>query len=207
MSPAAEGPETVRPRQLKTCHLGAPADVLDMLTWQFEDLAATDREQLRAIDYKTMQCAVTAWQLSDWVFEDLPAQLRAEWQIKARTAGPDLASFQTWVRSRSSALRICYVIANAFKHRTLRKDSEPGITSDTMNRLSESLQLTSRRIFTHEGFVLDPVDVMSEAVAFWATRLGEAGLLVRSRESVRFASLEADPSGWGGQSENVRDGS
>ena len=199
MTQGADGLEPARPRQLKTCHLGTPADVLDMLTWQVDDLVATGREQLRAIDYKAMLCAVTAWQLSDWVFEDLPAQLRATWQIDARSAGSDAAAFQRWVRAQSAALTICYVIANAFKHRTLRLDSEPGITSDPMNRLSESLQLSSRRILTHEGFVLDPVDVMREEAEFWEARLREAGLTERSRESVRFASLEADPSGWDGK--------
>ena len=186
-----------RARQLKTCHLGSAADVLDMLSWQISDLAATPPASLRAIDYKSMLASVTAWQLSDWAFESLPPTLYRAWTLPSRKGDTALMCFQNWVREACPALKICREISNAFKHRTLRRDAQPDITSDTMNRLGEDMQLSVRLIFTHEGFVRDPLDVLSEAHSFWAERLMEAGLHDRSAEARRLLSLEHDPSGWG----------
>ena len=143
-----------------------------------------------------MQCAVTAWQLSDWVFEDLPEPLRLQWQRAERPNESPLVSFQNWARTRSNALRICYVMANAFKHRTLRKDREPSITSDTMIHFDEYLRLMPHLVLTLEGFVLAPVEVIREAHAFWSERMADAGLLERSADALHLERLESDPGGW-----------
>lgn len=184
-------------RQLKTCHLGSAADVLDMLAWQIEGLAETPIDRLRAINYKAMLAAVTAWQLSDWTFESLPAMLRQSWTIPGQRGETELMRFQSWVRDTCPALKICYSLSNAFKHRTLRRDAQPDITSDTLNRLNEAMTLSVRLIFTHDGFVREPLEVLEEAHAFWVDRLAQAGLLDRSAEAQRLSSLERDPSGWG----------
>ena len=167
-----------------------------MLEWQIADLIATDRHLVRVTNYKTMQCAVTAWQLTDWTFEDLPSQFRAKWQLRQSPTDSQLVLFQNWSRSACRALKICREIANAFKHRTLRNDRHPSITSDTMIHLDEYFQLLPQLVLTLDGFVLPPADVMREAHAFWAECLGDAGLLTRSDLALRLTGLELHPGGW-----------
>ncbi len=181
--------------QLKTCHLGAPADLLDMLRWQVDDLAVTPPHLVRSRNYRTMLCAVTAWQMTDWVFEDLPDPLREEWKCLRPDAKP-LVRFQDWARSQCLALRICREIATGFKHRTLERDRAPDITSDTMQVLDEQLRPYPLGVLTLDGFLHNSVTVMQEALAFWEMTLGRAGLLARSDEATHLLNLEADPSGW-----------
>jgi len=161
---------------LKNCH-----DLLDKLLWEIERLegeikriesepeppegeAEWVERLIRDVDelsYGAFNCAVTAWALSDWVFQDL--------KIEQRPPTPELEDFQKDCREQCPALRFCHLIANGSKHGPLErkglereKKIEPTIEHDG-NRW--------RITITAAGEQHDAVTVFNQAWKFWDEKI------------------------------------
>jgi hypothetical protein len=89
-------------------------DLLKKLRWELENLFCRQRHDVEACEYLAYNCAVTAWHVSDWLFEDIPDELRRSRGWKT------LSDFQQFIRSECSALTLCWASANASKHRRVK---------------------------------------------------------------------------------------
>jgi hypothetical protein len=89
-------------------------DLLEKLRWEIDNLFCRQRYDVEACQYLAYNCAVTAWHVSDWLFEDIPDDLRVSrgWR--------NLRDFQQFIRRECSALTLCGASANASKHRRVK---------------------------------------------------------------------------------------
>ena len=78
------------------------------------------------IDMKcfAFNAAVTAWHLTDWVFEEMTPAQRDHHQIRS------LAEFQRLARKQCRALHLCRQIATASKHRTVTLHVDRDVSTD-----------------------------------------------------------------------------
>jgi hypothetical protein len=141
--------------------------LLDKLEWEIERLHHEAKQpdpgadewgalvsHVDALKYGAFNSAVTAWSLSDWVFED------RETGKGRKPTGKGLKAFQDECRSRSDALRFCHLIANGSKHGGVdrKKKIDAEVWSDG-NRW--------RITITYAGQKHDAVAVFHQALDFW----------------------------------------
>ncbi len=93
---------------------------------------------VRLRTYAILNCALTAWQIKDWVF----AELRETNQLSAleRLAGRSIvtaAEFGTWLCEQNRYLAMCYQIATATKHVTVSRKARPQVRTFSATRSSE----------------------------------------------------------------------
>jgi len=87
----------------KTFHLQTARDRHDMLVWEVEQLIDTSVTDARLVAYRIVHCAISAWHMTDWVFEGLDDERRREWSV-----GNDgsLIGFKKWARLQQPLLSI-----------------------------------------------------------------------------------------------------
>ena len=91
-----------------------------------------------APSYHAYNFAVTAWHMTDWVWEGSSAEQPAE--IFARLAGTGArrkTAFQNGARKRSRAIHICRQIATGSKHVTVTDHPEPHVRAEIRWKRSE----------------------------------------------------------------------
>lgn len=93
---------------------------------------------VRLRTYAILNCALTAWQIKDWVF----AELRETNRLSAleRLAGRSIvtaAEFGTWLCEQNRYLAMCYQIATAAKHVTVSRKARPQVRTFSETRSSE----------------------------------------------------------------------
>ncbi len=169
-------------------NLDDPRYPLDKLVRELERLEVTDDRECAA-DH-SVNAAVTAWHLADWTWvaiEQTPETLRKiadDYDLAAKPA--TLKDWKNFVRSDAAggnSVRVCRVIANAFKHGTsdLILDRE-GIPDDPrkLERAGSPAPSTKWK-FKIEGQVKTARFVFEEAHAFWNGlivnyRIGDSGV-------------------------------
>jgi hypothetical protein len=71
------------PARPQTFALETAWDVYAKLEWEIDGLKAAPLNQNpRELAYRAFNCAVTAWQLSDWVWEEMTATPNAAWWMR-----------------------------------------------------------------------------------------------------------------------------
>jgi hypothetical protein len=88
--------------------------MLDKLRWELENIFTRQRHDIRVCQYHAFNCAITAWHATDWLWEDMPPDLKHEMEWKK----PE--HFQVFVCEQSPELCLCRQIANGSKHCRLR---------------------------------------------------------------------------------------
>jgi hypothetical protein len=101
--------------------------------------------------------SVTAWHLSDWVFNDMTQEQRQELGLK------ELGDLQNYAREKCRAMHLCRQAATASKHWTVSKHSDPTV------QVTVTCDDTDGWIvyFVHEGNKISADRVFDEALAFW----------------------------------------
>ncbi len=102
------------PARPQTFALEDSRDVYRKLEWEIKGLkAALETAEPDELSYRAFNCAVTAWQLTDWVWSDLTIEQRTALNITS------LSGFQEYCRSKCRSMYLCRYIATASKHQKI----------------------------------------------------------------------------------------
>lgn len=129
--------------------------------------------------YAILNCAITAWQIKDWVFAALRTQGRLD--VLARLAGRSLKDerqFGQWLCGQSRPLSLCHQIATATKHFEVTRHNDPLIHTASEERSSpfrEDGKWTELMIIDGEE-VYVAEDLMFYVCAIWNTIFRDLGL-------------------------------
>lgn len=154
------------------------ADLVWKLYWEIERLKyATPRDP---IDMKcfAFNGAVTAWCLTDWVFEEMTTAQRDHYH-------GSLTEFQNLARKQCPALHLCRQIATASKHRTVRIHADRAVgTAVSVEPVPQSEEQTGtwergiwEIVITDGATTHRAVDVLEEARVYWYGFLSDLGLI------------------------------
>ena len=158
-------------------------DRLDMLEWEMQALEQTPLTDSQAVAYRTSHCVLTAWHMTDWIFEELPTHYKTKWSIGS---GKPVQRFQEWAKAASPAIRICRQFADAAKHRTLAHQADHDTTTEQMEwRSEDGTPLYLWALLDAEG-VYSVRNVVRVAHEFWLARLIDAGIERRSSENTQI---------------------
>ena|SRR5450432_2924176 len=96
----------------KRLGLDSPTNLLAKLHWEIVQLGLP-LDQEAVASYRAFNCAVTAWSISDWVWNAASADLRK--RLRAESPKPDASDpecFASLLREQCRELAICQPLAN-----------------------------------------------------------------------------------------------
>jgi hypothetical protein len=163
-----------RPGELQTFSFESSVDLVWKLDWEImRILHSTPRD---IIDMKcfAFNAAVTAWQLTDWVFDDMTAKQKQSRGIS------NLTDLQILVTSECRALHLCHWIATASKHRIV-KNRRHDLTVKTAVRCAPLVNGQSPKwelIIIDGNKENDASDIFEEARMYWYRFLTALGLIL-----------------------------
>jgi hypothetical protein len=108
----------------ETFRLSDSRDILEKLQWELDTLFCRQRHDIRVCQYHAFNCAITAWHVTDWLWQDMSAEFKAERRWNTCT------EFQNYVREECPELKLCYQIALGSKHcRLTGRNANPAISA------------------------------------------------------------------------------
>ncbi len=110
-------------RAQKSFELRDSRDILEKLRWEINNLLCRQRYDIAVCQYHAFNCAVTAWHVTDWLWQDIPSELRNKRQWK------DCKKFQDYVRKDCPELNLCHQIANGSKHCLVERNPDSAISA------------------------------------------------------------------------------
>lgn len=178
-----------RPPQTKTFGMRVPTDLYEKLLFDIERLRSA-RSSAES-KYAAFDCAVNSWHLVDWTLHlaDNAAYERLSGQKRGAKRGkvtPE-ASFMDAQLDRLPALEVCYTLANSVKHREMRTDRMPTVSTGSTGLFSwsEPATGTGRRSITGitlltyleaDGERHNAIDLFEAMAAQWRVFLIHEGL-------------------------------
>jgi hypothetical protein len=143
----------------KTFALRTPADLLDKLRLEAELLWSSDSPaDLRLRTYLVLNCAITAWQMKDWVYNSLRASERLD--ALHAFAGRRIKSaedFGIYLREIVPEIAMAHQLATAAKHFEIRQNrNDPNIFT-----VIERIDHPARDGYDAELYVCDADGTMS----------------------------------------------
>lgn len=139
--------------EIERLHNAMPHDVIDMKCFAFN-------------------AAVTAWHLTDWVFEDMTPTQRAQHGTTS------LKGFQNYVRQQCRSIHLCRQIATASKHRVVTLHVDQGVDAGIVFGAQKDGQFASWSIVVKDGAVIHPaLDVLENARLYWHQFISSLGLI------------------------------
>lgn len=174
------------PDSVKTFCITSSVDLLEKLRLEANILwSGKCPEDLRTRAYLIMNCAITAWQLKDWVFEDLHHANRLEALYKlAGKRIKDAGDFGKWLCSESREMAMCYQIATAAKHFTVnhRPDSSIYTHIETKPKLFGDGLWTEMYIVDDDEMMSAP-DLLIWVCLLWDTWFLKLGLTMPDKNT------------------------
>jgi hypothetical protein len=181
--------------------LATPEHLLLKLRWEIKNFQRSSRRSSpkdMVPAYHAFNCAVTAWHMTDWVWEYLAPQSQAELAKRLSLRASTLRSFQDAIALSSRALNACQEIANGSKHRKVRRpqadpdvhagiqvveitSDEPGLPINPPGRYRYRLLWVIR----DRAGVRPALDVFKEAAYYWDDFLRRWLLFTASKHSRR----------------------
>jgi hypothetical protein len=163
-----------RPGELQTFSFENSVDLVRKLDWKIvRILHATPRD---IIDMKcfAFNAAVTAWQVTDWVFDDMTADQKQSRGISS------LTDFQKLVSSECRALHLCQWTAAASKHRVVtNRYHDPKVVTAVRSAPVASGHFPNWELVIIDGNIeRDACDVFEEARMYWYRFLTALGLIL-----------------------------
>ena len=142
--------------------------MLQKLKWDIEQLQMISSHTV-GYHYQAMNCAITAWQMCDWVFGDLDESKKILF--------PRERIFRDHIKAESKWLRICRELADASKHRKLTGSPNPHIGTPFIDVfVTPSGEMITQMQVYDGAEVYSAEQVMWEAYDFWDKYLIELGL-------------------------------
>ena len=161
----------------KAFELRNAGDILEKLRWELNNLFRRQRHDVIVCQYHAFNCAVTAWHVTDWLWQDLPSELRAEIELAAGVPIKCLGDFQNYVRLQCSALNLCYEISRGAKHCIV--DRNPDSTISTRISDGEEYDYGNPIIVASDGQHLAD-QVFHEALCWFQAFIHEWNILPES---------------------------
>lgn len=179
---------------IQTFQINTPLQLLLKLGWNIKKL----NEALNSVDeggaffpsvYLVFDCAITAWQLSDWVFGfyspmvELPLSLDSEFKGKSK-----LVRFQAWACEQSDSVRVVKHLANSNKHFGVDRKPDPNLIASVEWTLESVFAAGStagsplvgrsyRFVINDSGRRVEALQVFIKAFEFWALFIKEPTLI------------------------------
>jgi len=106
-------------------------DMLEKLQWELNNLFCRQRHNISVCQYHAFNCAVTAWHVTDWLWQDISSSLELKTKLQEKIQNPlkKCKDFQRYVRVDCNALRLCHQIANGSKHFLVERDPDSTISA------------------------------------------------------------------------------
>ena len=156
----------------QTFDMKAPRDMLDKLEYERRRLHAADLDLPKEVAYITINGAITAWHLCDWVFE----AAKGTRQLAEIMGGApqSVADVQEWARARCPALAVCDHLANAAKHfergpGKLDPDLETVVEWYRFHKSDGSVDVFLAVNVRHGNQFPDPRALLEHARDFWSS--------------------------------------
>jgi hypothetical protein len=165
--------ECVEPGRLQTFSFESCVDLVWKLDWEITRLLHATPHDIIDMKCFAFNAAVTAWQLADWVFEDMTIEERTKRGIST------LPELQKLARQECHALHLCQRVAVASKHRVVRFHHDPAITTAV-----RAIAVASGRFGKWELLIVDgetsyaAYDVFEEARQYWYKFICGLGLIL-----------------------------
>ena len=106
----------------KTFFIRTPADLLEKLHWEATALWVAQPFDLQGRAYMVMNCAITAWQMKDWVYNTLEASERlADLHAYARRPIKNREEFGKYLTETNPHMSMAFQIATASKHLQIKE--------------------------------------------------------------------------------------
>ncbi|WP_108459181.1 hypothetical protein [Devosia naphthalenivorans] len=115
--------------------LNSYRDLLAKLDWEIEGLEDVVENSIEE-RYRYFNTAVTAWHLTDWVWQAMSAEDRRIIVDQHPASRDTVTSFQKLVRLTSEALLICDQVANGSKHFERSRHDNPDIFTAMTNAMN-----------------------------------------------------------------------
>lgn len=136
--------------------LQLPIQFLKKLEWDVSQLSDLEKHlDIRSV-YQSINCAITAWHMTDWVFQFMtegqganftparsahlqkriaqsPAPDRTWQQLKDELEKAQLSKFRSRIMEASDELRICRYVADTSKHRRLTHNPDYELQATTVS--------------------------------------------------------------------------
>ncbi len=163
-----------RPGELQTFSFENSVDLVWKLYWEIERIKHASPRDIIDMKCFAFNAAVTAWQLTDWVFDDMTADQRQSRGIS------NLAGLQQLVSSECRALHLCHWIATASKHRVVNsRHHDPTVTTAVRSAPVASGHFPNWELIIIDGDTEhDACDVFEEARMYWYRFLTALGLIL-----------------------------
>jgi hypothetical protein len=162
-----------RPGELQTFSFENSVDLVWKLYWEIARIQHASPRDIIDMKCFAFNAAVTAWQLTDWVFDDMTADQRQSRGVS------NLSGLQQLVRSECRALHLCHRIATASKHRIVTHHHDPAVTTAVRSAPVASGHFPNWELVIIDGKVeRDACDVFEEARMYWHRFLTALGLIL-----------------------------
>lgn len=97
--------------------------MLDKLDWEIKEFSQTPGDDLATLSYRSANCALTAWHVGDWFYHEIISQTE-----RGSYKGPE--EYCAEMARLCPAIAIVRKLTNTFKHRQLRKNHDPHISTE-----------------------------------------------------------------------------
>jgi hypothetical protein len=147
-------------------------DLLWKLYWEIERLHHASPHDIIDMKCFAFNAAVTAWQLADWIFEDMTSEQRLTYNT------PNLGTLQAKVRTECRSIYLCRQIATASKHRSVTVHFDPQVSTVTAVEQTPPGEWAKWRLVVNDGSTTTPaLDVFEDARLYWYHFLEKLGLI------------------------------
>lgn len=139
-------------------------DFFYKLVWENKRLHAMPNDGSDEFAYQFINCALTAWHMVDWAFQELPPDEAARFRKQA--------DFRAHLREICRYLAICREIADGSKHARITRNPDPdiGTTQVAIDLGNEEL---TKMWMVQTGLKFDdPKQVARSLENFWRDYLG-----------------------------------
>jgi hypothetical protein len=107
----------------KSFELRDSRDMLEKLQWELSNLFCRQPYDIRACQFHAINCAITAWHVTDWLWHDISSELKDGRRWKK------CQDLQDYVRKECPELNLCHQIATGSKHCLMTYKPDPTISA------------------------------------------------------------------------------
>ncbi len=97
--------------------------MLEKLQWELSNLFRRQRHDIRVCQYHAFNCAITAWHVTDWLWQDISSELKDKRQWEK------CQDLQKYVREECPELNLCHQITTGSKHCLVEHKPDPTISA------------------------------------------------------------------------------
>jgi len=169
--------------------LATPRHMLQKLYWEIHSLERNIESQVTETHsqldaaYFAFNAAVTAWHLSDWVWESASVELKAEIANELKLKASTVDEFQRSLSQNYEAIENCRNIANGSKHKTDRGNQSFRVSLEwtygsTFHGTTKiDAPISYDLLVVNNGHQVRAVEMFNEVFRVWRCLLSEWGFV------------------------------